>query len=92
MQAKPFNYGHDDILSENRKYLLDGSTPVDSTLSSFFPSMLCNSLNDTIFTKITRLQNEPSSIISSSRKSITYRYLYPSSIQNVCHRRVRLTA
>ena len=31
MQAKPFNYGHDDILSENRKYLLDGSTPVDST-------------------------------------------------------------
>ena len=39
MQARPFNYGHGDILSENRKYLLDGSTPVDSTLSSFFPSM-----------------------------------------------------
>ena len=39
MQVRPFNYGQGDILSENRKYLLDGSTPVDSTLSSFFPSM-----------------------------------------------------
>ena len=50
MQARPFNYGHGDILSENRKYLLDGSTPVDSTLSSFFRVCLCHSLNDTIFT------------------------------------------
>ena len=40
VQARLFNYGHGDILSENRKYLLDGSTPVDSTLSSFSPSTL----------------------------------------------------
>ena len=39
MQVRPFNYGHDDILSENRNYLLDCSTPVGGTLSSFFPSM-----------------------------------------------------
>ena len=39
MQARPFNYGHADILSENRKYLLDGPTPVGTTQSSLSPSV-----------------------------------------------------